>query len=1191
MSASPPPPDPPDEGMQSSEDVDAFDASVEDTKVNQVDMRQEIVDLTIDTGENDERVVPVQSQPLTSKKESSEVPDLPVLADACTETSSQDIVMEATGNVNAVETEIDPTVAQFTMTVDTQLPELHESIEVPGDFLQGHSDRELQQMLERGLFDFSDPQAAESAPNVDERHMVQQTPVSIDEEAENAAAAAEFEHLQKAYDRKKKRGQTTVKDDIAFRATEGEEVRRLKRMAKAARKPEENVGETQSAAQEDEEEEEEDLFFPEFPLELRVAGEDQSPDPDISQVPKKATAAKRTQKSRNKLTAAELRESMAGGLQLGQAKEKKSGRKPRQPKAKSSRKSEAKTSVVKKKGSEDRVSKKRGRPRKGPTYTNLASLGRSDVVKDAQANKFKGPQPTFSSKRKDEALQELVASIPAAERDLAITDKEHILKATKKFSGRGAVRSDGKGGWLLKGMRSPLFNHQVLGAGFLRDRENGGTKPHGGMVCDEMGFGKTITMLANILDGKPDPQSPVRTTLIVATPSLLGQWMDEIDKHFEPGVMGRVLRYHSGARLHSNDPIGDLKSYDIILTTYAEVRQSYPVYKPPMHLISEQAKNKWWQEFYREKVGYLHQIKFFRVILDEAQAIKNYQSLTSTACRQLIAHYKWCISGTPVQNYVDELYSYFSFLRVPHTGDFSTFSHNYLESRTSHSMVNTEKLSKMLQAILLRRTHVDQILNAPIVVLPGIEHDTVLLEFNEVERAIYKLIKSKFINVINSYSKSGTLNTQYRNVLSMMTKLRMMTGHVLLVQDTLKQEMVAADVEALWRLTAKEVETSDTPNTNTLIQLRTMLNNKSRQRKKQTIGSAEITDETPAPEMHPEEAGGSYGLSFKFRKFLRSLKESRVWPELHARSICHKCREQPDDPWVTSCYHVYCKECLTAMSYESANRGEPKVSCLECGNFYNEATPCEGLRELGFNSPATLTKVKENRERKSSKTTKGKKGRRNVQDSDDESDEEDVDWIELSGALLPSAKTTATKACILNWLREDPETKIIIYSQFLDQIRILSKICAIEGWGFVTFTGKMSFEARDKAIKVFGNDPRTNIMLCSLKAGGVGLNLTMASRVLILDLVCCFSLPSRVSSNVSAVVQQLSRAASLLPCFQNRSGEASRGCAPCSEGQHRPGLDRDAGAQGRRDRSCHGPRISAQAGHDHRAPILVRRGP
>jgi SNF2 family DNA or RNA helicase len=544
----------------------------------------------------------------------------------------------------------------------------------------------------------------------------------------------------------------------------------------------------------------------------------------------------------------------------------------------------------------------------------------------------------------------------------------------------------------------------------------------------------------------------------------------------------------------------DLKGYDIILTTYGEVRKSYPVYKPPMHLVTEQAKNDWWANFYKEKVGELHRMKFRRVVLDEAQAIKNHESKTSVAVRQLKSHFKWCISGTPIQNYIEEFYPYFHFLKVPHTGDYTTFVNNYCESRTDRSLVNMDRLTKMLQMVMLRRTHVDTLFNSPIVKLPGIAHETIKVEFNEVERAIYKIVKSKFINVINTYSKSGGIETHYRHILAMMLKLRMLTGHALLIQDTLKELLVAADVEALWRLTAKEVETSDDkPNTNTLLQLKKMLTEKTKARgdKADHVPTQETT---PTVERDDDEVGGAFGLTFKFRKFLRSLRESKVWPELHSRSICSKCRSIPDDPHVTSCFHVFCKECLTAMAFESAQLGEPRVSCLECGTYYDEASPCRGLEELGFNSPATLAKVAKNRNRKNTKAAK-KKGKKTSEGLEDSEEEEDIDWIDdVEGALLPSAKTTATKALILNWFKKDPNTKIIIYTQFLDMIRILQKMCAIEQWGYVTFTGKMTFDARDKSIATFRDDLGTNIMLCSLKAGGVGLNLTMASKVIILDL-------------------------------------------------------------------------------------------
>ena len=125
---------------------------------------------------------------------------------------------------------------------------------------------------------------------------------------------------------------------------------------------------------------------------------------------------------------------------------------------------------------------------------------------------------------------------------------------------------------------------------------------------------------ANILDGKPeDPNDPVKTTLVIAPPSLLNQWMSEMIKHVEGNRLGRILRYHAGARLCTNDVIADLMSYDVILTTYGEVRNSYPMVDAPKHLCSETKKNEWWAKWYTQRAGPLHKIKFHRIVLDEAR--------------------------------------------------------------------------------------------------------------------------------------------------------------------------------------------------------------------------------------------------------------------------------------------------------------------------------------------------------------------------------------------------------------------------------------------------------------------------------------------------------------------------------------------------------------------------------------------
>ncbi|KAK4897656.1 hypothetical protein LTR49_027962, partial [Elasticomyces elasticus] len=99
----------------------------------------------------------------------------------------------------------------------------------------------------------------------------------------------------------------------------------------------------------------------------------------------------------------------------------------------------------------------------------------------------------------------------------------------------------------------------------------------------------------------------------------------------------------------------------------------------------------------------------------------------------------------------------------------------------------------------------------------------------------------------------------------------------------------------------------------------------------------------------------------------------------------------------------------------------------------------------------------------------------------------------MKGPILPSAKTQATKAQIA----EDASVKIIIFTHLLPMIRILKKMCKTEKWSHCEYTGKMSQDSKDQSISDFSKDKQ--ILLASLRSGGLGLNLTMASKVICLD--------------------------------------------------------------------------------------------
>lgn len=124
------------------------------------------------------------------------------------------------------------------------------------------------------------------------------------------------------------------------------------------------------------------------------------------------------------------------------------------------------------------------------------------------------------------------------------------------------------------------------------------------------------------------------------------------------------MRYGPGTRVDSTNASSILGGHDIILTTYNEIMKSHPKNEPPIDLKTDKEKEEWWRKTWEEKRGVLHRMMFLRVVLDEAQQIKNPTGYTSIACRALMAHHKWALSGTPIMNSLTELYPYFKFLGV-----------------------------------------------------------------------------------------------------------------------------------------------------------------------------------------------------------------------------------------------------------------------------------------------------------------------------------------------------------------------------------------------------------------------------------------------------------------------------------------------------------------------------------------------
>ncbi|KAL0328845.1 UNVERIFIED_CONTAM: Helicase-like transcription factor CHR28 [Sesamum calycinum] len=192
---------------------------------------------------------------------------------------------------------------------------------------------------------------------------------------------------------------------------------------------------------------------------------------------------------------------------------------------------------------------------------------------------------------------------------------------------------------------------------------------------------------------------PSAGTLIVCPTSVLRQWSEELHNKVTSEADLSVLVYYGSNR--TKDPL-ELAKYDVVVTTYAIVSMEVPKQPvvdenddqigSPLKEFSSCRKRKLLEtisdkksseskktrkginnELLEKLSGPLAKVGWFRVVLDEAQSIKNHRTQVARACWGLRAKRRWCLSGTPIQNAIDDLYSYFRFLRHEPYAVFRTF--------------------------------------------------------------------------------------------------------------------------------------------------------------------------------------------------------------------------------------------------------------------------------------------------------------------------------------------------------------------------------------------------------------------------------------------------------------------------------------------------------------------------------------
>ncbi|KAJ7194709.1 SNF2 family N-terminal domain-containing protein, partial [Mycena pura] len=388
--------------------------------------------------------------------------------------------------------------------------------------------------------------------------------------------------------------------------------------------------------------------------------------------------------------------------------------------------------------------------------------------------KFTTPTPGYARPRKPDLYEEIPWPDSTRGPSLTPKDAEAALKAlfdTDNFSASSDDTSDASVPGLRKEVGLKL--HQVEGRAWMRDREDSAKKSAGGLLADDMGVGKTLQMILQILDrplSDKDAEDGWRNaTLVVCPVGVIQHWEKQI-KEYTTGLT--VVSYHGSSR---NKIAFRLPDADVVLTSYGVVCSEHSTDDPGTALFTT---------------------NWLRVVLDEAHVIKNRKTQTAEGCFSLRAKFRWCLTATPMPNAVEDFYSLFKFLRIKPVNDWECFNTQIILPilKGTGAGLAMKRLQVVLKHVMLRRVKAQ----LDCLKLPNRSVKLISCKFNASEKAFYTALQTCADSLIARIQakKSMTGGTKYISVLVLLLRLRQICDHPSLVLDGYEEAMKEDGISA-----------------------------------------------------------------------------------------------------------------------------------------------------------------------------------------------------------------------------------------------------------------------------------------------------------------------------------------------------------------------------------------------------------
>lgn len=574
----------------------------------------------------------------------------------------------------------------------------------------------------------------------------------------------------------------------------------------------------------------------------------------------------------------------------------------------------------------------------------------------------------------------------------------------------------------------------------------------GGILADVMGLGKTLSILALIAETReaarrfrredpPDSEyleCNSKGTLIICPKSVLSNWQEQMRQHTVDGKM-RHYTYHGDSRMQDTE---QLAKYDIVLTTYNTAASEFS--------NSGGASTKYTA---------LRSMKWFRIVLDEAHSIRNSATKIFKGCCELEAERRWAVTGTPVQNTLNDLGALIKFLRLKPFDNLTTW-HQYIMAPFKNGDVEViNKLQLLSGSITLRRLK-------NTVGLPERAQVRERFEFSKAEALLYRKFAAKTRTQFHTLSGGGNKlqGKSYAHILKSLGRLRAICAH--------GREMLTED-------DMKDIDGDDPDNAIVL----------------------DIGDE---PDFESETDFVTEKQAYEYFKMLHD----------GTMAVCQSCadhllpldgqaQDELDDSsdddadsnvgsadtfdgkpnlfgHLTACYHFICTKCTSKHQKEVQENMsvDQHHVCPHCTNYV----------QYGFFPLRRSILARFSDERKDAP------GRAGIAKWDENTYSGPHTKVK---ALLEDLRQSEIETSQLP--KGEPPVRSVVFSGWTQYLDLIEFALVQNNIGFVRIDGKMSVKQRSESLTIFNTVEHVRVMLVSIKAGGQGLNFTAANKAYVME--------------------------------------------------------------------------------------------